>query len=258
MHGGVVSAVFIMKKKHQIRFDRSREEILRAIRRQQPLADGDQELARELEERSGIMTALPMECRGTECPIASRCPVSHRPEFVGTPCILQAMEAYSHFRDYVVSLQINPTDYTDLQMVVDLVRTHVLSWWIDQLLAVEGIMQENTSVSGKNVSRTRVAHPLLAEQRALMQQRNQIYKELMASRRARLERESMEGKARLDFARMLAQVANRAGVLVSQEGSHMALPAGGDPSTSVLGGDDSDREEPDDARMDAADVRGFW
>jgi len=208
----------------RIPFHRSREAILRAIRRQKPLTDGDDHRVQELEERSGIMEALAMECRGPDCPIASRCPVSHRPEFLGTPCVLQQKEIYSHFRDYVVSLQINPTDYTDLQMVVDLVRTHVLSWWIDQLLAVEGIVQENTTVSGRSESRTRVAHPLLAEQRALMQQRNQIYKELMASRRARLEREAIEGKAQLDFARMLAQVAKRAGVLSSREDPMRSLP----------------------------------
>lgn len=187
---------------------RSREDVIRKLRKYLPLAE-DSESSRSLEDRSGILDALPMLCKGLECPVASRCPVSSRREFVGTPCILQTIEAYRHFRDYVISLEISPEHYTDLQMVVDLVRTHVLSWWIDQLLAVDGITQTNVTMSGGSTSLTRVSHPLLAEQRALIREREHIYKELMASRRARLEKEAMERRGQIDFARMLAQVSEQ-------------------------------------------------
>lgn len=204
----------------------SRKALVERLRQQFPLSE-DERQGRRLEDRAGILDSVPMLCNGPECPLAKRCPVSSNPAFLGTPCVLQTVEAYRHFRDYVISLEIDPSEYADLQMVVDLVRTHVLSWWIDQLLAVEGIMQTNVTISGNRSSTTRVSHPLIAEQRALIRERNQIYKELLASRRARLERDAMEKRTAVDLARMMAQVARQvqdtsARLTVSE--SYAALP----------------------------------
>lgn len=186
----------------------SRRALMSRLRKHLPLGE-DERQSRLIEERAGILESVPMQCNGPQCPLASRCPVSQNPAFIGTPCVLQTVEVYRHFRDYVLSLQIDPTEYADLQMVVDLVRTHVLSWWIDQLLAIEGIMQTNVTISGNRTTTTRVSHPLIAEQRALIRERNLIYKELLASRRARLERDAMEKRSALDLARMMSQVARQ-------------------------------------------------
>jgi len=151
---------------------------------------------------------------------------------------MELAEAYNHFLEYMVSLNIQPSDYTDIQMVLDLVRTHILSWRIDQMLSLEGMMQENITVQGNRSSVTRVSHPLLAEQRALLRERQVIYDKLMASRRARLEREQMEGRAQLDFARMLTQIAQRAKGSIQVLDSPPAIAALGSPSETTEEEDD--------------------
>ena len=225
-----------LRKSVAIDYSKGHSSVLRQVRKRRGVEDKPE--LENVEHRSeGILSFL-TTCRGPECPFASRCPVSSDPSFVGTGCVMELAEAYNHFLEYMVSLNIQPSDYTDIQMVLDLVRTHILSWRIDQMLSLEGMMQENITVQGNRSSVTRVSHPLLAEQRALLRERQVIYDKLMASRRARLEREQMEGRAQLDFARMLTQIAQRAKGSIQVLDSPPAIAALGSPSETTEEEDD--------------------
>jgi len=219
------------------------EDLMYFIRNGVPVSP-DPEEAERLERLSGLADNIPMLCRGTECELAARCPYSHRQDFIGTKCILETYEAYKHFSAYVRSLGVKSTDTTDVQMIADLVRLHILTWRIDQKLAIEGMTQNNETISGNRVSITRVSHPLLAEQRALIKSRESIYDKLVASRRSRMEMEERRGRMDRDFMRILAQMAQRAGVVQVSEHTD-ALPQ---EDVSGYLADRSDVQDEDDER----------
>lgn len=188
--------------------ERTYQELLEFIRTGSPTAL-DPEEAERLERTSGVLDNAPMLCRGPECEFAARCPYSNRHDFIGTHCILETYEAYRHFSSYIRSLGITSQDTTDIQMVSDLVRLHILSWRIDQKLAIEGMTQNNETISGNRVSITRAAHPLLAEQRALIKSRESLYDKLLASRKARAEIEAKRKGSRSDLVRILYEMSRQ-------------------------------------------------
>lgn len=194
-----------------IDWKQSYDALIEYIRTQYPLFDYHPDAWRVQHLISSLYTSLPATCRGTECPFAAICPVSDRLDILGTRCVLETMEIASRLSQYVKELDLSPLNYTDVQMVVDLVRLEILIWRIEQYLALSGMTVEEVTVTGRGKTVKTVPHPLISELRSLMEQKRRLYDDLVTSRRARLEREAREQKVANDLARILAQ-AQRAGI----------------------------------------------
>lgn len=203
-------------------WDRDYSILFDELRNRHPLFEFD-EAARDARDLvQTIYESLPMECRGSDCPIASRCPISHRLDIIGTRCLLEVREITERLARYLKDIGLESITYADLQIVANLTRVDVLLWRLDQLLSVQGMSLEEVTISGNRTTVKKVANPLLDELRRLLKEQREMMDELMTSRRSRLERMEREGRMERDFVRMLKQMSERSGIMV--EGSVSALP----------------------------------
>lgn len=217
-------------------WNRAYDVLFDELRMRHPAFEADPRMqeARVLVE--GIYDSLPMSCRGPECPIASRCPVSHRLDIVGTRCLLEVREITERLARYLKDIGLENVTYTDLQVVAHLTRTDVLIWRMDQLLSVQGLTVEEVTVSGNRTTVKQVANPLLDQLRNLLKEQRALMDELMTSRRSRLERMEREGRMERDFVRMLQQMAERGRSVVSVQDAGVS---GVLPSAEHRGEEDS-------------------
>jgi len=206
------------------------------LRFRHPFFDMDPRAREAQQEIANLYESLPMICKGTECRIASRCPISHRSDILETRCLLEVREITERMANYLRDLGLDNATYTDLQVVAHLVRLDVLVWRIEQVLAVEGLVVEETTEYGNRRVVKQVAHPLIAELRNLLREQRAQMDELMTSRRSRLERAEREGRMERDFMRMLQQLEERrrsgfgSATVISSEEDYAVLPASGSSS----------------------------
>lgn len=200
-------------------WDRAYDVLFDELRMRHPAFEVDPRMqeARALVE--GIYDSLPMSCKGADCPIASRCPISHRLDIVGTRCLLEIREITERLARYLKDIGLENVTYTDLQIVAHLTRTDVLIWRMDQMLSVQGLSVEEVTVSGNRTTVKQVANPLLDQLRNLLKEQRALMDELMTSRRSRLERMEREGRMERDFVRMLQQMAERSRNVISVQDS---------------------------------------
>jgi len=83
---------------------------------------------RRVNSQHGLYTDIPWICRGDSCPSSAHCPIdpAARTQFIGKNCPVEVVESFKLFAGYVLDLNILPQDFTDLQVIVDLVRLHLL------------------------------------------------------------------------------------------------------------------------------------
>ncbi|GIV22122.1 MAG: hypothetical protein KatS3mg023_3873 [Armatimonadota bacterium] len=191
-----------------IDFTKGIEEIF-TERMKSQLMGWDVRSVRMVESHVGIWDRFPMTCRGLECPFANRCPVSHRPEFLGTPCILEQIEAYRLFAAYVRELDIGPLDHVDLQMVSELVRLHLMQRRIELTLAGEGVTEEVSTVIGGKVVTNREINKLMGELRNIRKDMMMLYDKLLVSREARLKKQVAEERMKEDAASVFMRLRDR-------------------------------------------------
>ena len=207
-------------------WDRDYEALFQELRYRHPLFDLDPRAREAQEYVASIYESLPMTCRGSECPIASRCPVSHRLDIIGTRCLLEVREITTRLARYLQDIGLDNITYTDIQIAAHLTRIDVLIWRIEQLLSVQGMSLEEVTVSGNRSVIRQVSNPLIEELRSLLKEQRALMDELMTSRRSRLERAEREGRMERDFVRMLQQMAKRNANVVVGESSPASLPSG--------------------------------
>jgi hypothetical protein len=169
---------------------------------------------RATNRRLRMYESLPMICQASGCYWASMCPT--RPDFMfeGLRCPLEIMEIYRTFVSYVRELKVQPDDYVDLKMVADLVRIDLTLMRMDQEIQVKGMWVDQTAgiVQGRDIPKAeraildQVINPLIAAQSKLRDDRNKLYKSLLASRDAKKKIEMTEKRQEQDFLKLLTQM----------------------------------------------------
>ena len=144
---------------------------------------------RSVNRNLGLYNSLPMLCQADKCHRAQTCPTAeHDFPFKGLRCPLEIIEAYRQLVQYIWELKVDPVNHTDLTQVGDLVRLDIQIKRIDEQVQRDGMMtdqiagiaqKDGKAVYGKG------AHQLLVLQRGLRKDRNDLYRELLASRDAR-------------------------------------------------------------------------
>lgn len=144
-----------------------------------------------VEDQLTIYTNLPMKCKGDACPFADRCPLISAGVInraVGKDCPLEIVDAFRHFAGYINDLEIKPTDYTDIQLVNDLVRLQINLARCDKFLKKEDpfeVLVAGVDAKTTLVHKSRGPHALITQQKMLRQDINAIYEKLIASRSAK-------------------------------------------------------------------------
>jgi len=164
-----------------------------------------------VDEQLIIYKELPIVCRGSDCQFSSTCPLIRYglvSRWVDQSCPIETIDAFRHFAGYVNDLGINPTDYTDIQMVNDLVRLQIQMYRCDKLIRKESpvetmVVGTDTKTGLKHDSRQ--PNQLIAVQRGFRQDIDRSYTRLLASRQAKSEAESKQ-KQRSDASNQMAEI----------------------------------------------------
>jgi len=147
---------------------------------------------RAVEPQLTISTTLPIECKGEDCVFADSCPlVKHDvvSRALGNPCPIECVDAFRYFSGYVTDLGVKPTDFTDLQMINDLVRLQIMINRCDKFLQKEDPFEVTVAGVDARTSlshNARAPHALVHQQKMLRQDMDKIYQRLLASRDAKL------------------------------------------------------------------------
>ena len=186
-------------------------DVLSIRRKSWYLPEWDGEDVKAVDEQLTIYRELPIVCKAVECPFADICPLVENglvTRWIGKSCPLEIVDGFRHFAGYVNDLHIKPTDYTDIQMLNDLVRLQILMSRCDKLIRKEAPIE--TMVAGID-SKTGLEHKarqpnqLLAVQRQLRQDINKIYSMLLASRQAKVDAEAKQ-KVKTDVSNQMADL----------------------------------------------------
>jgi len=186
-------------------------EVIQMRRKRYYVLNWSAEELSNVEEQLTIYTTVPLLCKGEECDFSGECPLvknSTVGRWVGHGCPLEIVDAFRHFAGYVNDLDIRPEDYTDIQMVNDLVRLQIQLTECDKLKRKEAPVE--VMVAGTD-SKTGLRHnsrqpsQLLEQQRRLRQDINKHYQLLLASRQARKEAER-KSMGESDITNVMTQV----------------------------------------------------
>lgn len=165
----------------------------------------------------GFYEKLPMICRGAACFWAGQCPTRETTPaymFEGHRCPIEIMELFRNFCRYVKELGVHPDDHVDLNYIHDLVRIDLQLKHIDMRLQTSGLEVEHVAAVAQKTGDAyyeKIAHPLLAVQAKLRNDRGVIYKALLASRSDKKKVEQQEGKQKLDILAALTRLRENVG-----------------------------------------------
>lgn len=145
-----------------------------------------------LEAQHGIVSNLPIQCSGSdECPYGSFCKVQNPP--IGEVCPTEAVIAFRLFAGYIIDLRITPEDYSDVQLVVDLVRLLMYMRKCDLYAKDKPIWETRVISIDKATGRPiTVKDPVLAfdMQQKIRGDIKDLYEQLIASRSAKARRDA--------------------------------------------------------------------
>jgi len=159
------------------------------------------EAVRRVNTITGVYTDVPMVCLGKEnCEFGKYCEAADDlvdEEFKGRKCGVEVLNAYKILAGYIVDLQIQPTEFADIQLVVDLVRLHLQMRRCDLYQKDHPLYDETpigvSNKTGQAIYAKRVNMGFEAA-REIRRDISQKYKELMASRREKLEQSVKQSK----------------------------------------------------------------
>jgi hypothetical protein len=174
------------------------------------------------EETLTIYTDIPIECKGTGCKFKDTCPlikVGKVNRWIGHGCPIETINAFIHFYKYVNDLDIRVEDYTDIQVLNDLIRLQIQMARCDKLIRKEDPTE--TMIAGEDTKtglRHNVRQPnqLVEMQRRLRQDINKLYSTLLASRQSKADAES-KIRSKTDNSNMMADLLGAARNKIKEE-----------------------------------------
>ena len=146
-----------------------------------------------VEEQLDIYTKVPITCRGNDCIFSadcSLCKLGIVERWVSSNCPLEVIANFRRFAGYINDLEVSPENYTDLQMINDIVRMQCIMARCDALAGKEDPVE--TLLVGTDVKSTlehlgRQPSSYYALQEKLRKDINATYKMLLASRQSKIE-----------------------------------------------------------------------
>ena len=156
------------------------------------------EYIKSVDEKLTIFTDVTIKCKGEECPFSDVCPlVKHKlvSRWIGSSCAVEIVDAFRLFAGYINDLEIDPENFSDIQMINDLVRLHIQMSRCDKLIRKENPVEVMvTGVDSKTGLKHEARQPnqLIALQRQFRQDIGKKYDDLVASRRGKIEAQAKQ------------------------------------------------------------------
>lgn len=169
-----------------------------------------------VDAQHGLYSDIPMLCMGKAvsggCEYSKFCPYSEEEvneRFIGINCPVEVVEAFKLFAGYIVDLDIKPSDFTDIQTVVDIVRLHLQIRRCDLYMKSRPIWQENVAGVVQSSGKAKynkvvgVGHTMSRELRGDLDRK---YQQLVATRESKVKAEVATGNAQKDMATVMANI----------------------------------------------------
>lgn len=142
-------------------------------------------------------TGQPVEVENSCCPYSKYCPFEDaivENAYKNGACPVELVTAFKYWAGYIIELEISPEDFTDWQLVVDLVRLHIMQRRLDLYMKDIPIWEKKIAAvnqrSGK-VHYDKVPNLAYQMHREVRQDIQQKYMQLVASRDSKVKRDSL-------------------------------------------------------------------
>ncbi|MGL4820904.1 MAG: hypothetical protein ACRC5C_13120 [Bacilli bacterium] len=112
--------------------------------------------------KHGLYAAIPMVCKGQECPYASVCPlISGGQDPSGSRCPLEIGLILKRYEEYVHEFGVSEGDVVDMSMIKDLIDYDVQLFRAENKIAMEGDFVEDVIISvteqGKEITAPQIS-----------------------------------------------------------------------------------------------------
>ncbi|MGL4818462.1 MAG: hypothetical protein ACRC5C_00555 [Bacilli bacterium] len=104
--------------------------------------------------KHGLYAAIPMVCKGQECPYASVCPLlDSGSDPTGSRCPLEIGLILKRYEEYVHEFGVSEGDVVDMSMIKDLIDYDVQLFRAENKIAMEGDFVEDVVISVTDTGR---------------------------------------------------------------------------------------------------------
>lgn len=140
---------------------------------------------------AGVMSSIPMRCKGIDCSYANSCPlIKHKMSPAGNPCPLELNMIITMFESICAELGVNPDDsYIDAALIRDLCNVYIQETRANKILADEHFIMDNIlSIDNQgNPMYRKEPHVAIFYTTKLHTRKLQILNALIATREARIK-----------------------------------------------------------------------
>ena len=148
------------------------------------------------QSKHGVLSSIPLICKGSNCRFFDTCQVSCDARIAGTRCLTEISAIVTRFKHYCEHFEINleeerihPKDIVDVSLIRDLIDKEIQIIRAENKIAISGdFMAERISQIDKkcNVYYEEVVHPAVELQMKLVEDRGKILSKLNATRKDKI------------------------------------------------------------------------
>lgn len=152
---------------------------------------------------TGAASFVLLGCRGASCPFATQCPLvqmrvpgnPHGKAPVGQDCILESTLLRDSLASYIQEYDVNPQNYTEVNIVTELAEIETLMWRINMQLARSEnallTIDQAVGFDGEGNPLTRLeAHPLIDQKTKLSSRKSKLQKAMVGDRQEKYKKEA--------------------------------------------------------------------
>lgn len=172
-------------------------------------SESDREFAadqfRPSKVKSGMISTIPMICRGDACFVAEMCPLVDRGIApVGKSCPIEMAAALQFFNDYIHELNVDTDRMVEVSMVRDLVDQEIQQMRKTWVLSQEHFIQENVAGvdSEGNVIVSKQLHQAIDYEEKILKRKEKLRNALLATR----ESKAKSGQVTKDNAQLISDL----------------------------------------------------
>lgn len=163
------------------------------------------EMLRPNKVKLNMLSAIPMECKGSDCPFAPSCPLYKEDLHpVGEKCPIEQTFVVQLFNDYVEELEVDVDRLVEVSIVRDLVDQEVQQLRKSWTLSQEHFIQENVvgiDDNGSVITQKQLHHAVDYEDR-ILRRKEKLRNALLATRESKLK----AGQSKTDSATVIANI----------------------------------------------------
>lgn len=162
--------------------------------------------------KTGMLSSIPMVCRGTKCPVHQLCPLYEQNIApIGKLCPIEMAMVQQFFQAYVEELNVDTSRLVEVSMIRTLVDQEIQYLRKTKLLALEDFIQENVvgvDQDGAPITRKELHMAVDLEDR-IHRRMDKIRTQLLATRESRAK----IGQGQADTAQAIADLLDKAAEL---------------------------------------------